>query len=271
MNAKNLFDTKVKSTKRARALQKGMFLQDLVRDEILERVESVNREFNSIAVVTGFPQVWKQALPLATMVPDDEILRLTPHSFDLVIHALGLHHSNDPVGQVIQSKQALRPDGLFIAACFGDQNLLELRNAMALAETELYGGLSPRVSPMAQIRDLGSFLQRAGLALPVADALKIPIKYNDLFHLMRDLRYMGETNIMTDRKKSFTGRSLLECAQKKFKSKYSDADGKVNCTFGLIFLSGWAPDDTQPKPLKPGSATKTLYQAINDARPKPSY
>ena len=124
---------------------------------------------------------------------------------------------------------------------------------------------------MAQIRDLGSFLQRAGLALPVADALKVPTKYNDLFHLMRDLRYMGETNIMTDRTKSFTGRSLLECAQKKFESRYSDADGKVNCTFELIFLSGWAPDDTQPKPLKPGSATKTLYQAINDARPKPSY
>ena len=271
MNTKNLFDTKVKLTKRARALKKGMFLQDLVRDEILERIEGVNREFKSTAVVTGFPRVWKQALPVATLVPDDEILRLTPRSFDLVIHALGLHHSNDPVGQVIQSRQALRPDGLFMAACFGDQNLLELRNAMAAAETELYGGLSPRVAPMAQIRDLGSFLQRAGLALPVADALKIPTKYNDLFHLMRDLRYMGETNIMTDRTKSFTGRSLLECAQKKFESRYSDADGKVNCTFELIFLSGWAPDDTQPKPLKPGSATKTLYQAINDARPKPSY
>ena len=270
MNAKQLFDTKVKSTKRVRALKKGMFLQDLVRDEILERVAGVNREFKSIAVVTGFPQVWKQALPVATMVPDDEILRLTPNGFDLVIHALGLHHSNDPVGQVIQCRQALRPDGLFIAACFGDQNLLELRDVMASAETELYGGLSPRVAPMAQIRDLGSFLQRANLALPVADSLKIPIKYNDLFHLMKDLRYMGETNIMTDRRKSFTGRSLLECAQKKFKSRYSDPDGKVNCTFGLIFLSGWAPDDSQPKPLEPGSATKTLHQAINEARPKPS-
>ena len=268
MNVRHLFDTKAQSAKRARALKTGMFLQNLVRDELLERVQSVNREFKSIAVVTGFPKVWEQVFTTSTIVSDDEILQLESHSFDLVIHALGLHHANDPVGQVVQCAQALRPDGLFIAACFGGQNLIELRTALSSAEIQLCGGISPRVTPMAQIRDLGGILQRAGLALPVADALDIPTKYNSLFHIMRDLRDMGETNIMCARTKSFSSRSLLECAQKNLKSEFSDGDGKVNCTFGLVFLSGWAPDATQPKPLKPGSVTQTLQQSLQASKPK---
>ena len=164
-----LFNHKTQNLKRIRTKIDGMFLQVLARDEILERLEDINRSFEAIAIVTGFPEIWSQSLPKANLIADSDTLDLAQKEFDLVIHAMALHHSNDLVGQVIQSTHALKPDGLFIGSCFGGQTLAELRAALSTAEAEICGGLSPRISPMAEIRDLGAILQRAGLALPVAD------------------------------------------------------------------------------------------------------
>ena len=182
---------------------------------------------------------------------------------------MALHHSNDLVGQVIQSTQALKPDGLFIGSCFGGQTLAELRAALSTAEAELCGGLSPRISPMAEIRDLGAILQRAGLTLPVADNLNISTSYRDLRHLMRDLRDMGETNIMKSRSKSFTARALFNRAQEIYAAEFKNSDGRLMCTFELMFLSGWAPHKNQPKPLRPGSVRKSLLAALDEAKSYP--
>jgi len=152
---------------RARALGRtpALFLHEDAAAEIEERLNEVNRTFTSAAVVTGFAEPWREILPQAKIVPDDETLALEPGAHDLVIHALGLHWSNDPVGQIVQCHRALRPDGLFLAVMFGGQTLVELRAALAEAEIAVAGGLSPRVLPMAEIRDLGALLQRAGFAL----------------------------------------------------------------------------------------------------------
>ena len=268
MNQKDLFDLKARTKKRARTIKSGMFIQELVRDEILERIKGINRKFKSISIVTGFSELWLQALPSAKIVSDDELLNFKSQNVDLIIHSMGLHHSNDPVGQIIQCARFLRPDGLFIGACFGGQTLFELRDSLASAEIELYGGISPRVSPMADIRDMGGLLQRAQLALSVADITNIPVKYKDMFHLMKDLRNMGETNIMNARTKKLTHHNLFKNAQKYYQSKYSDVSGKINSTYDLIFFSGWAPHASQPKPLRPGSSTKTLKEVLNATKAK---
>ena len=270
MTTIELFNMKAKSAKRARSTVDGMFLQELVRDEILERVAAVNRPFSAIAIVTGHSEIWKTALPKATIISDNDVLDLKIAAYDLVIHAMALHHCNDPVGQVVQCGRGLRPDGLFLAGCFGGQTLSELRTALSVAETDLSGGLSPRVSPMAEIRELGAILQRAGMALPVADSLKIPTSYRDIFHLMQDLRAMGETNIMNARATGITARALFKRAQKIYATTYSDSVGRLTCTFELVFLSGWSPDASQPKPLRPGSVTKTLHQALKEAKASPN-
>ena len=135
-----------------------MFLQELARDEILERLETVNKSFSAVAIVTPYPEIWSTALPKANVIADTNVLDLGLAAYDLVIHAMALHHCNDPVGQVVQCERALRPDGLFMAACFSGQTLAELRAALSMAETDLRGGLSPRVTPMAEIRELGAIL-----------------------------------------------------------------------------------------------------------------
>ena len=264
-----LFNLKAQNLKRIRTKIDGMFLQVLARDEILERLEDINRSFEAIAIVTGFPEIWSQSLPKANLIADSDTLDLAQKEFDLIIHAMALHHSNDLVGQVIQSTQALKPDGLFISSCFGGQTLAELRAALSIAEAELCGGLSPRISPMAEIRDLGAILQRAGLALPVADNLNISTSYRDLKHLMLDLRDMGETNIMKSRSKSFTARTLFNRAQEIYAAEFKNSDDRLMCTFELMFLSGWAPHKNQPKPLRPGSVRKSLLAALDEAKSYP--
>ena len=264
-----LFNLKTRNLKRIRTKIDGMFLQVLARNEILERLEDINRSFEAIAIVTGFPEIWSQSLPKANLIADSDTLDLAQKEFDLIIHAMALHHSNDLVGQVIQSTQALKPDGLFISSCFGGQTLAELRAALSTAEAELCGGLSPRISPMAEIRDLGAILQRAGLTLPVADNLNISTSYRDLRHLMRDLRDMGETNIMKSRSKSFTARTLFNRAQEIYAAEFKNSDDRLMCTFELMFLSGWAPHKNQPKPLRPGSVRKSLLAALDEAKSYP--
>jgi hypothetical protein len=214
-------------------------------------------------VVTDFPQIW-HGLPT---LPQAETLALTPRAQDLVIHALGLHWAGDPVGQLVQCRHALRPDGLLLAPMFGGQTLHELRTALAEAETEVTGGLSPRVLPMAEIRDLGALLQRAGFALPVADSFTKTVLYRDLFHLMADLRAMGEGNALAARLRRPTRRAVFTRAAEIYASSFGREDGHIPATFEIIVLTGWAPAGTQQKPLRPGSAAQRLADALGQGEP----
>lgn len=257
---------------RARAIRQGFadVLHRLAADEIQDRLSEINRRFTAPAVVTGFPHLWSETFPDARIVPDDPVLDLEPGAHDLVIHALSLHWAEDPVGQIVQSARALREDGLFVAACFGGQTLHELRGALAQAEVELTGGLSPRVLPMGEIRDMGQLLNRAGLALPVADVVTQKASYRDLIHLARDLRAMGEGNAMAARLRRPTGRAVLARAARILAEHHPDRDdpSRIAATFDLVFLTGWSPSDNQQKPLRPGSAKTRLEDALNEIRTK---
>lgn len=239
------------------------FLQEAVADEVHERLQEVNRGFTKIAIVGGQKAVWQTAFPKALIVPDDDFLSLEAQSFDLVIHALALHWSNDPVGQLVQCRRALRPDGLCIAALFGGRTLHELRSALAEAETQVTGGLSPRVAPMGEVRDLGGLLQRAGFALPVADVTPFDVTYSDIFHLMRDLRGMGESNALNARLRRPTRKAVLDLANSVYSREFSTDDDRIRATFEVVTLTGWAPSDDQQKPLRPGSAQARLADALN--------
>lgn len=239
-----------------------LFLQDDAADEVQERLVEVNRSFTSPAVVTAFPDLWQKRMPDARIITDDEVLDLEPAAHDLVIHALCLHWANDLVGQLVQSRRALRPDGLFLGVLFGGQTLSELRSCLAEAEVSVSGGLSPRILPMSEIRDLGGLLQRAGFALPVADSVKRRVTYRDAFHLMGDLRSMGEGNALSARLRRPTQRKVFAEAARRYADGFSDHDGRVRAEFELIFLTGWAPHESQPKPLRPGTATRRLSEAL---------
>ena len=234
--------------------------------DVQERLSEVNKAFTAPLVVTAFADPWLAALPDAQIVPEAEVLDLKLGAQDLVIHALGLHWSNDPVGQLVQCRRALRPDGLLLALLFGGQTLHELRTALAQAETEITGGLSPRVLPMAEIRDLGGLLQRAGLALPVADSLTRRVMYRDIFHLMRDLRAMGEGNALAARLRRPTRRAVFARADQIYRDIWGTC-GQIPATFEIITLTGWAPDARQQQPLRPGSAQTRLADALTAGIP----
>jgi SAM-dependent methyltransferase len=254
----------LRSRARARHLpEPALFLHEEAIVDVQERLALVNRSFTAPAVVTGFPGLWQSAFPAARVVEDAEVLDLAPGAHDLVVHALALHWANDPVGQIIQCRRALRPDGLFLGLMFGGLTLHELRAALAEAEAATTGGLSPRVLPMADIRDLGTLLQRAGLALPVADSFTRRIAYRDLFHLTADLRGMAETNALAARLRRPTRRGLFLHAAKTYARSFSAEDGRIRATFEILCLTGWAPHESQQQPLRPGSAAQRLADALN--------
>jgi len=248
---------------RARAARApALFLHEAVADDLQERLQEVNRTFTAPAVVTPWPQVWQGRLPEARIVADDETLDLVPGAHDLVVHALCLHWANDPVGQLVQVRHALRPDGLALVTAFGGQTLHELRACLAEAESRVTGGLSPRVAPMGEIRDLGALMQRAGLSLPVADGLAIRVSYADAFALMRDLRAMGEANALQTRLRRPTARAVLMQAAAIYAERFADDAGRIEATFDFVTLTGWAPDASQQVPLRPGSARARLADAL---------
>jgi SAM-dependent methyltransferase len=257
-----LFDRSALTAHRARATPDAMFLHHAALEEVQDRISLVNRTFTSVAIVTPFPDLWSDAFPNAVVVPDDDTLTLATNSFDLVIHAMCLHWANDPVGQLIQCRRALREDGLFLGVMLGGQTLHELRSALSEAESQVTGGLSPRVTPMGDIRDLGALIQRAGLALPVADGNTLTAQYRDLRHLMHDLRSMGETNVLSARLRHPTQRAVFDTANRIYQSHYANDAGRFPATFDIITLTGWAPSDSQPKPLRPGSAQARLADAL---------
>lgn len=257
---------------RNRALRAGHVdvLHKIAADEIKDRLADINRQFQSIAIVTGFPNFWQSEFPEAQVVADEPVLALESKAYDLVIHAMSLHWADDPVGQMVQCARSLREDGLFIAVCFGGQTLAEARAALAQAEAEVTGGLSPRVLPMGEIRDMGGLLSRAGLALPVADLVSQRASYRDLIHLAHDVRSMGEGNAMTARLRHPTRRDIFARAAAIYAQAHPDRDNppRIMASFDLVFLTGWSPSESQQKPLRPGSAQKGLADALREIRNK---
>lgn len=249
---------------RARALpghDEALFLHRLALADLEERLTEVNRTFTAPAIVTGFPELfanWQKA----AVVYDDDMIALEQGAHDLVVHFMSLHWANDPVGQLVQCRRALRPDGLCLVVLPGGRSLQELRAALAEAETEVTGGLSPRVLPMGEIRDLGALMQRASFALPVADSLVQTVEYRSFPALLADLRAAGETNALSGRLRSFTRRAVLAEAADIYARSYSSSEGRLAATAELVFLTGWAPHESQQQPLRPGSAKARLADAL---------
>ena len=196
---------------------------------------------------------------------DEERLPFAAGAFDAVLSVLSLHWVNDLPGTLIQAWHALRPDGLFLAALFGLGTLIELRQAFAEAELSGEGGVSPRVSPFVELRDAAGLLQRAGFALPVADAETIDVTYADPLRLMAELRGMGEANAVVERRKRFTRRATLLAAAAAYRDRFARTDGRVPASFEVIWLTAWKPDPSQQKPLRPGSAAQRLADALGTA------
>ena len=208
--------------------------------------------------------MWEKAFSgRARIIPAGEVLDVASASADLVVHVLSLHKMNDPIGQLIQLRRALKPDGLFFAGFFGGATLAELRVSFRDAEVAIRGGLSPRIAPMTDVRDAGHLLQRAGFALPVADRTTLTVTYETPVHLMHDLRAMGETNPLAAQDRGFLRRDVLDAATKIYAERFSEPDGRIRATFEIVYLTGWAPADSQQQPLRPGSAKARLADALN--------
>ncbi len=250
---------------RARATDEGMFLHRAAADEIQDRLDMVNKPFTTPAIVTGFAPFWRALHHDATILGDTDTLDLAPQAHDLILHVMGLHWANDPVGQLIQCRRALKPDGLFISVSLGGETLNELRRCLGEAEIAVTGGLSPRIAPMPELRELGALLQRGGFALPVADTTILTAEYRDIWHLMRDLRAMGETNALSARVRYPSRRAVFTEAQKLYAQHFAAGNGRLNASFELQVLTGWAPDASQPQPLRPGSASQRLADALSTA------
>ena len=197
-----------------------------------------------------------------TVVADEDVLPFAEHGFDLITSVASLHWANDLPGALLQINLALKPDGLFLGAMLGGETLYELRQAMLTADAELEGGAGPRISPMAPLQDAASLLQRAGFALPVADADRITVTYSSALKLMDDLRGMGEANAVTDRRKTWSRRETLLYAAELYQDMYGDEEGRIPATFDVVFLTAWRPDASQPQPLRPGSAKGRLAEAL---------
>lgn len=235
-----------------------MFLQTLARDEIMLRLQEVNRSFTKPLVITDFADLWQDHFDHITIPADD--LAIQPQEHDLIIHAFCLHHMNDPIGQLIQAQRGLQPDGLCLAAFLGGESLTTLRKTLTTAELEICGGVSPRINPMIDIRDAGALLQRAGFALPVADTLPQGVSYQSTRALMHDLRAMGEANILHQRLRRPTPRKVFETLE----ATYPRTDGRILAEFELVFLTGWTPHESQQQPLRPGSAHVSFADIFPD-------
>jgi SAM-dependent methyltransferase len=267
-----LFDRALLRARQDRALHGGpaTFLLDRIAEDMAERLQAVLREFKSAADIGSPGDQVGNALAgrvgrLARVdLPDreSEPLPLAPQSLDLAVSALAFQFVNDLPGVLAQIRSALRPDGLLLAAMIGGDTLTELRQSFAAAEAELEAGVSPRVAPSADLRDVGGLLQRAKLALPVTDVDRIVVRYGSAFALMADLRRMGATNVLVERRRTPTRRATLIRMAQIYGERFADADGRIRATFDVIWLSGWAPHDSQQKPLRPGSAKARLAEAV---------
>jgi NADH dehydrogenase [ubiquinone] 1 alpha subcomplex assembly factor 5 len=197
-----------------------------------------------------------------TLLANEELLPFAPECFDLVLSNLSLHWVNDLPGCLLQIREILKPDGLFLAALLGGGTLQELRDVLMEAELAAHGGAGPRVSPFVDLRDAGSLLQRAGFALPVADSDTVSVTYADLPALLRDLRGMGETNALQARPNKPLTRAAFAQADELYRRRHGDREGRLKVTFQVIYLTGWSPHESQQKPLRPGSAKARIADAL---------
>lgn len=286
-----LFDEALIARNRASAMVRNAagsdFLLELAARELADRLSLVERRFEDAVELFGGTGLTAMAA-LATgkigalrrietdasfgeaenpvTVSSYESVPLEPQSVNLILSPLSLHLTNDTPGMLIQMRRALKPDGLLLAAIPGSGTLSELREVLLAAETEIYGGASPRVIPFADIRDIGSLLQRAGFALPVVDEESFTVRYDHIFALMRDLKAMGMANPLLGRSRRPVSRRFFLRAAELYAERFADPDGRIRATFSIVFLSGWAPHESQQKPLKPGSAKMRLADALDPVR-----
>mgnify|MGYP003341633111 CR=1 FL=1 len=271
---------------RARAMGANQFLIDRLQEDMFERLDLVQRPFSNILDIGTITPQFLERLKVKYQ-PDSashiglmdqigiedvanetlinqEFLNLKPQSYDLIVSVFALQVINDLPGLLVQIRQALKPDGLFLACLLGGQSLHELRSALTQAEAELKGGVSPRISPFADVRDLGLLLQRAGFTLPVADKDNLLIRYPNIHKLMQDLRSLAASNPLWIERKTNLTRSVIARSAEIYHELYSDNDNRIRASFDLIWLSGWAPHPSQQQPLKPGSAKMHLSQVLPD-------
>ena len=277
--AADIFDRALIRQRLARAVAAGYpdFLLARAAEDLDERMGAVLRRF---AVAADIGTALPVALPVlaaradkvlrmaetpgeaGAVFGDIERLPFAPESLDLAVSLLAMQAVNDLPGALIQIRRALRPDGLFMGCLLGGRSLQELRQVLLEAESETTGGVSPRVAPFADLRDMGSLLQRAGFALPVVDSELVTVRYRDIFGLLRDLRALGWTNALTARRKAGLRRDTLARAAALYAERFADADGRLRASFEMVWLSGWAPHESQQKPLRPGSAKARLADAL---------
>jgi len=284
MSAPLVFDRPLLRARRRRAAALGpaTFLIDWVADDLVERLSAVLRRFelavdlgtptdaiaralaasNAVGCIVRADALGPSGHPGLSVVADEEALPFRDASLDLVVSGLALQFVNDLPGTLAQVRRALKPDGLFIAALAGGDTLTELRQSFATAEAEIQGGISPRVAPFADLRDIGALLQRAGFALPVTDVERITVRYASAFELMYDLRRMGTANALIERRRLPLRRATLLRMADTYAARFADADGRIRATFEIVWLSGWAPHESQQKPLAPGSAKHRLADAL---------
>ena len=273
--------------RRARRIGPATFLLDRVAEDFADRLAAVLRRFeravdlgtptqavraalagnstigSMIAVAPAFDAADSTADPAPLrVVADPEALPFAAESLDLVVSAFALQTVDDLPGALIQVRRALKPDGLLLAALLGGDTLMELRESFAVAESEVTGGVSPRVAPFADLRDMGALMQRAGFALPVTDVDRVVVRYSSPLALMADLRRMGATNPLVERRRVPLRRSVLARVLEVYAERFSDSDGKVRASFDIVWLSGWAPHESQQQPLRPGSAKARLADAL---------
>lgn len=289
-----IFDQDLVTANRLRArrrLEAGTdFLLAIAAREMAERLALVERRFDEAvelhgatglaareALTTGKIGTLKRVETHAEFFEGDapgieapfETVPLEPQSVNLVLSPLALHLTNDTPGVLVQIRRALKPDGLLMAAVPGAGTLAELRDVLLSTEVELEGGASPRVIPFADIRDIGGLMQRAGFTLPVIDEESYTVRYDNLFALMRDLKAMGMANPLSGRSRKPVSRAFFLKAAERYAERYSDPDGRIRATFSIIYLSGWAPHESQQKPLKPGSAKMRLADALDPTKGLP--
>jgi NADH dehydrogenase [ubiquinone] 1 alpha subcomplex assembly factor 5 len=278
-----IFDRKAYRQRRIRPLAPDAdpFLARETAEQIAARIASIHRRFecaldlnsrkHSFATLKPEAKHWTRAGYVADQVDviaDDEFLPFADGSFDLVTSVLALHSVNDLPGTLIQIRRVLKPDGVFLAALFGGETLRELRFVFTAAEVAALGGASPRIAPFADVRDLGGLLQRAGFALPVADLERTTVRYTEPMRLLTDLRSHGETNVLQQRPQNFLSRRLLQSVLAEYRQRFGDEQGRVPATFDIVYLIGWAPHASQPKPLQPGSAKTRLADALKQQERK---
>jgi SAM-dependent methyltransferase len=285
---RELFDRSLLRRRRARfagETAEHEFLLSHVAAEIAERIGAILRDFplaldlgayhgllgRAVAALPSVGEmIYAESVPaLAARCPrpavvcDEELLPFKQESLSLVVSGLALHRVNDLPGALIQIRRSLRPDGLFMGAALGSRSLQELRQVLIEAEAELQGGVSPRVAPFADVREYGALLQRAGFALPVTDAELLTATYRSPRELMREIRALGGGNVMAARRKAPLPRGTLERAEAIYRDRYGTSDGRVTASFEIVYLMGWAPHESQQKPLKPGSAARRLADALH--------